>query len=92
MATGITDGTLVANITWEVRFKFKQRTLMKCVASYIISYSNVKDCSEESVGVFVDHVGKVATYAYFRSLYAQLDWGATLGSDPLPVLQLQPKL
>ena len=92
MASGIADGTLVANIIWEAKFKFERRILMKCTASYIVSYSNVKDCSEEAVGVFVEHVGKVATYAYFRALYGQLDWAATLGSDPLPILQLQPKL
>jgi hypothetical protein len=27
-----------------------------------------------------------------RALYAQLDWSANLGSSPLPVLQLQPKI
>jgi hypothetical protein len=29
---------------------------------------------------------------YFRALYAHLDWSASLGSPPLPVIQLQPKL
>jgi hypothetical protein len=28
----------------------------------------------------------------FRALYAHLDWSASLGSPPLPVIQLQPKL
>lgn len=92
LASGVADGHCVANIVWEVTFRFKKRTIMKCTASYLISYEGVKDCSEETVKIFVEHVGKVATYAYFRSLFAQLDWASMTGSEPLPVLQLHPKL
>lgn len=92
MSSGITDGQCVANIVWEVVFRFKRRTVMKCAASYIISYEGIKDCSEDTVTIFVEHVGKVATYAYFRALYAQLDWASMSDSEPLPILQLQPKL
>lgn len=92
MSSGLADGTCVANVIWEVTFKYKNKNVVRCSASYIISYDGIKDCSEETVGIFVDHVGKVATYAYFRALYAHLDWSASLGSQPLPVLQLQPKL
>jgi len=92
MSPGTADGTCVANIVWEVTFRFKRRTVMKCMASYIISYEGIKDCSEETATIFVENVGKVATYAYFRALFAQLDWSATLGFEPLPILQLQPKL
>jgi hypothetical protein len=72
--------------------KFKTKTVVKCNASYIVSYDGVKECTEEVVGLFIEHVAKVATYAYFRALYAQLDWAATPNSQPLPVLQLQPKI
>jgi len=92
MSYGITDGTCVANVLWEVTFKYKNKNVVRCAASYIVSYDGIKECTEETVGVFLEHVGKVATYAYFRALYAHLDWSANLGSQPLPVLQLQPKL
>lgn len=92
MSSGITDGQCVANITWEVTFRYQRRTIMKCAASYLISYSGIKDCSEETITIFVEHVGKVATYAYFRSLYAQLDWASMYGAEPLPILQMHPKL
>ena len=92
MSSGTKDGTCVANIVWEVTFRFKKRTVMKCTASYLISYEGVTDCSEETATIFVENVGKVATYAYFRGLFAQLDWSATLGFEPLPILQLHPKL
>ncbi len=92
MAPGIEDGTCVANVAWEVHFKYKTRTAVKCTASYLISYEGMKGCTEETVGLFVENVGKTATYAYFRALYAHLDWSANLGSPPLPVIQLQPKV
>lgn len=92
LSSGVVDGTCIANVVWEVTFRFKSKNMMKCTASYIISYDGIQDCTEETVSTFVDHVGKTATYAYFRALYAHLDWAATLGSQPLPVLQLQPKL
>lgn len=90
MSTGLDDGICVANITWDVGFKLKNKTVVKCVASYIISYAGVRDCTADGVTVFLENVGKVATYAYFRALYAQLDWSANLGSDPLPVIQFLP--
>lgn len=90
MSTGLDDDTSMANIIWEVGFKQKNKNVVKCKASYIISYDGVKECSEDGVTVFLENVGKVATYAYFRALYSQLGWSATLGSDPLPVIQFLP--
>jgi hypothetical protein len=92
MSSGVDDGNCFANIVWEVVFRYKRRVVMKCTASYLISYEGIKDCSEETIRIFVEHVGKVATYAYFRSLYAQLDWASMYGSEPLPILQMHPKL
>ena len=92
MSSGLTDGTCVGNIAWTVQYKFQKRTIVKCTASYIISYDGIEKCSEETVGIFVENVGKVATYAYLRALYAHLDWSANLGSPPLPIIQFLPKL
>jgi hypothetical protein len=92
MSHGITDGTCVGNIVWNIQYKFQKRTIVKCSASYIISYNGIENCSEETVEVFVENVGKVATYAYLRALYAHLDWSANLGSPPLPIVQFLPKL
>ena len=88
MSLGLDDGTCMANVIWEVSFKLKNKNVVRCSASYIISYDGVQDsCTADAVTVFLENVGKVATYAYFRALYSQLDWSATLGSDPLPVIQ-----
>jgi len=92
LSSGLEDGTCIANIVWSVQYRFKTRSIVKCRASYVISYDGIRDCSEETISVFVENVGRVATYAYFRALYANLDWSATLGSPPLPIVQFQPKL
>ncbi len=92
MSSGLTDGTCVGNIVWTVQYKFQKRSIVRCTASYIISYDGIENCSEETVAIFVDNVGKVATYAYLRALFAHLDWSANLGSPPLPIVQFLPKL
>src|SRR5207247_155290 len=92
LSSGAVDGTCVANITWTINLRFRKRAIVKCAASYLITYEGMKDSSEELVALFVDSVGRVASYAYFRALYAHLDWSANIGSPPLPVLQFQPKI
>jgi hypothetical protein len=86
------SGDCVANIVWTIEIKQKRKRVVKCVASYIVLYGGIKDCPEDMVQMFVDHVGKTATYAYFRALYAHLDWSANLRSPPLPVLHIQPNV
>ena len=49
MSTGLDDGTCMANIIWEVGFKHKNKNVVKCIASYIISYEGVRDCSAEGM-------------------------------------------
>ncbi len=84
-------GVCIGNIIWSISIRYKRKRLAKCIASYIALYE-IKDCSKDVVQMFIDNVGKTATYAYFRALFAQLDWAATLGSPPLPLIQFQPKV
>jgi hypothetical protein len=86
------SGDCVANIIWSIKMMKKRKRLVDCSASYIVLYDGIKECPEDAVQMFIDHVGKTATYAYFRALYAHLDWSANIGSPPLPVIQFQPKV
>jgi hypothetical protein len=86
------DGVCIASIQWSIVMKFRKKNVAKCAAHYIIMYEGITGCPEDIVKIFIDHVGKTATYAYFRALYAHLDWSANLGSAPLPVVQFQPKI
>lgn len=92
MSCGDTDGVCIANISWAIRMRYKKSIRAQCLGSYVIAYEGVEGYSKETVDMFVQTVGKAATYAYFRALYAQLDWCANLGSSPLPVLQFRAKV
>ncbi|WP_342709466.1 hypothetical protein AAFG13_33880 [Bradyrhizobium sp. B124] len=80
------DGECIATISWDIVLRDKRKKVAWCKASYVVFYYDLKDFSEDIIKRFIDHVGKTATYAYFRALYAQLDWSANLGSRPLPVM------
>jgi hypothetical protein len=81
-----------ATIQWSIEMRHRRRKLVKCVAAYTVLYENIKECEEDVVRIFMDNVGKAATYAYLRSLFAQLDWASNLNSPPLPVLRLEPSV
>ena len=92
LSSGVADNTCIANIQWSVKYTYQKRVVVKCVASYIVSFEGMKDFSDEVVRIFVDTNAKAVTYSYFRALYAHLDWSANLGSAPLPIVQLQAKV
>jgi hypothetical protein len=79
-------GSCIATISWTIVLRYKRKKVASCKASYVVLYYDIKGFTEDIIKMFADHVGKAATYAYFRALYAQLDWSANLGSRPLPVM------
>ncbi len=83
-------GNCIAAIRWSIVLKYKRKNVASCKSSYIVVYREVKGFSEDIIKMFIDHVGKTATYAYFRALYAHLDWSANLRSPPLPVMSFLP--
>jgi hypothetical protein len=84
------DGNCAANINWSITVREKRKKVASCKASYVVLYHDIKDFSQDVIQLFIDHVGKTATYAYFRALYAHLDWSANLRSPPLPVMSFNP--
>lgn len=79
-------------INWSVKMQSGKRSAVKCTANYDIIYDGFTVNNEEVLQIFADNVARAATYSYFRSLYASLDWAAELRSPPLPVLKLFPKV
>jgi len=80
------DGDCIASIGWAIILSDKQKEVASCKADYLVFYHDLKGFSEDIIKLFIECAGKAATYAYFRALYAQLDWSASLGSPPLPVM------
>jgi hypothetical protein len=83
-------GSCVATISWSITLRHKRKKVASCKVTYVVLYYEIKDFAEDIIKMFIDHVGKTATYAYFRALYAHLDWSANLGSPPLPVMSFLP--
>lgn len=84
------EGDCVATIAWTITLRHKRKKVASCKVTYVVVYREIKDFSDDIIKMFIDHVGKTATYAYFRALYAHLDWSANLGSPPLPVMSFLP--
>lgn len=86
------SGRFLVSVKWRVDMKDGRKSVSKCVVIYDIIYDGLATSNEEVLRIFADNVATSATYSYFRSLFATMDWGAHLGLPPLPVLKLFPKV
>ena len=85
-------GSFLVSVKWRVDMKHGRKSVSKCVAIYDIMYDGLVTSNDEVLKIFADNVATSATYSYFRSLFATLDWSAQLRLPPLPVLKLFPKV
>lgn len=85
-------GVCISNIKWTLMVKKGRKNLIKCTANYVVIYDGIKEFDIDVIEVFVDSVVSTASYAYFRGLYAHLDWSAMLNSPPLPILKQYPRV
>ena len=85
-------GVFAVKINWKIRIKFGRKVVGKIDAGYMLVYRDARDFPKEIVEIFVNAVAKGACYAYFRSLVSTLDWSAGVGSAPLPVIKIDPKV
>jgi len=81
-----------ACLRWSLDIKFNNKKVVKCRVDYNVLYDGFTCENEEIVKLFIENVAAPATYAYFRALYAQLDWSAGLNSPPLPVVKFMAKV
>lgn len=81
-----------ATIEWSATQRVGRKIFSKCTAQYHIIYSGFSIGDEDIIARFVFNVGRPATYTYFRSLFATLDWAAELRNPPLPVVTFFPKI
>jgi hypothetical protein len=86
------EGVILCNVEWTVEIKVGRKRFLKCAAVYDVIYDRFKDIDEEIARIFAENVARPACYAYFRALFAQLDWSADIGSPPLPMVKFQPKV
>lgn len=91
-SSDLESGTIAATIEWSVLLKSGRRTFAKCAARYHVIYDGFTIRDEEILERFAFNVGRPATYTYFRTLFASLDWASELRNPPLPVVKFFPKV
>lgn len=84
-------GRLYGVFGFDVICKYARKKVLSINATYLISYKIVGECDQDACELFVQRVGKIATYPYFRSLVAALTSQAGLIMRPLPVLSFTPR-
>lgn len=86
------SNAIAATIEWSITMKVGRKLYAKCIAVYHVIYDGFSIEDEEILELFAFNVGRPATYTYFRSLFATLDWAAELRLPPLPVMKFFPKV
>jgi preprotein translocase subunit SecB len=76
---------------FDLACRHRRKKVLSCSARFIITFK-VEGAFEASVGeLFVQRVGKVMAYPYFRSTVAELVSQAAIQMAPLPMISLQPR-
>jgi hypothetical protein len=86
------SGNCLIEVTWSVDIKQEEAILAECQVSYHMAYDGFSQVDAEVVRLVAENLARPATYAYFRALYASLDWAAQLGTPPLPIMKFMPRL
>lgn len=82
------DKGLAAGIfKWSVTIRRNRKIVVRHFATYRVLYEGVTDLKEESVRKYVERVGRIASFPYFRALTSHLDVEAGTRLPPLPVLR-----
>lgn len=84
-------GIILGWLHFEVAFRHRRKRILLAAARYIVTYQ-VSDSCEEDIGrLFVERVGRVSAYPYFRAMVATLASQAGVQLPPLPMMSLQPR-
>jgi len=85
------SGSLYGVFLFEVICRQGRKRVLTTNATYLASYRIHGECDQAACELFVERVGKLATYPYFRGLVASLTSQAGLMMRPLPVLSFAPR-
>lgn len=69
----------------------KRRRVINVSARYFVSYLVEGGCDQAMAELFMDRVGKLAAYPYFRALVASLTGQAGTQVPTLPIMTFQPR-
>ncbi|MGA9580438.1 MAG: hypothetical protein WBR13_00535 [Allosphingosinicella sp.] len=76
---------------FEVVLRFRRKRVLIASAKYLVTYGVSGDIQTDIGELFVERVGRVVAYPYFRSVVATLAAQAGLQMPPLPIISLAPR-
>jgi len=79
-------GVLFGVYAWNAEIKKGNKKALKLLCKYFIVYNNLEDQPADYAKLYLEKVGKFASYPYFRSQFAILTSAAGLTLPPLPAL------
>jgi hypothetical protein len=82
---------LAGTFVFEVVFRYKRKRVLIVSARYLVMYQVSRDYDIDVGELFVERVGRVVTYPYFRSVVATLAAQAGVHIPPLPIISLAPR-
>lgn len=85
------DGVIYGFVRFDAASRRKRRRVINVSARYFVSYRVEGGCDLRMAELFMDRVGKLAAYPYFRALVASLVAQAGAQVPTLPILTFQPR-
>lgn len=85
------SGALYGFIEFSASARRKRQRILHVHARYFVSYHVEGGCEQDIAELFVQRVGRLAAYPYFRALAASLSGQAGVAMPPLPIISFQPR-
>ena len=85
------SGSLYGIFVFDVVCRQGRKRVLGINATYLTNYRVEGDCDDKTCELFLERVGKIATYPYFRTLVATLTSQAGLLMQPLPIMGVAPR-
>lgn len=85
------SGKLFGTFLFELICRHKRKRVFTCATRYLVSYRVQGGCEPDVGQLFVERVGPLVVYPYFRSTVAHLAAQAGMQMPPLPIISLAPR-
>jgi preprotein translocase subunit SecB len=84
-------GRLYGTFLFELICRRGRKRVFTVAANYLVGYSIQGECDEAAGQLFVERVGRIAAYPYFRGLVSSLVAEAGVTLPPLPIISAAPR-
>jgi preprotein translocase subunit SecB len=85
------SGKIFGTLLFELICRHRRKRVFTCSARYLVSYRVEGGCDEDIGQLFVERVGPLNVYPYFRATVAHLAAQAGIPMPPLPIISLAPR-